>query len=240
MNILIFILIILALIIIIPIIYAIYLDSRTKSGANKIDKVLAERNFNVSQRVNYGNKFQVDVDIIHKKVAVGMSYPDISVNFLDFEQIIECKITENSNVISGGGVGRAVAGGFIAGSVGAIVGSNTKKSSTMLNNFSIDIITNDINNSVVRLKMVDSPIDINTYGSIYRDIIRFANDVYALIQSVISNKEIIQSKEDNKQDLDNFQDDEFQELEKLAELKEKGIITEQEFEESKNKILSKL
>lgn len=219
----------------IPIIYAIYFGAKTKSGANEIDKILEERDFNISQKVNYGNKFQVDVDIIHKKVAVGMTYPSVNVTFLDFNQIIDCKIIENSNVISGGGVGRAVAGGVIAGGVGAIVGANTKKSSTMLNNFSIDIITNDINNSVVRLKMIDSPIDINTYGNIYRDIIRFSNDVYALIQSVISNKEILIEKKETEQKKDNLQ-----ELEKLSELKAKGIITESEFLEGKKKILSKL
>ena len=58
--------------------------------------------------------------------------------------------------------------------------------------------------------------------------------MYALIQSVISNKEstIIEEKKEKSKDL--------QELEKLAELQEKGIITEAEFEESKRKILSKL
>ena len=144
------------------------------------------------------------MDKLRKKVAVGMTYPNVNVTFLDFEQIIDCKITENSNIISGGGLDRAVAGGVIAGGViaggvGAIVGANTKKSSTMSNNFSIDIITNDINNSVVRLKMIDSPLDINTYGNIYRDILSFSNDVYALIQSVISNKEstIIEEEKEN-------------------------------------------
>ena len=230
----IFILILLSSIIVIPIIYAIYFSTKTKIGANKIEEILEERNFNISQKVKYGNKFQVDVDTLHKKVAVGMTYPNVNVTFLDFEQIIDCKITENSNIISGGGLGRAVAGGVIAGGVGAIVGANTKKSSTMLNNFSIDIITNDINNSVVRLKMIDSPLDINTYGNIYRDILSFSNDVYALIQSVISNKEstIIEEIKEKSKDL--------QELEKLAELQVKGIITEAEFEESKRKILSKL
>lgn len=67
------------------------------------------------------------MDTLHKKVAVGMTYPNVNVTFLDFEQIIDCKITENSNIISGGGLGRAVAGGVIAGGVGAIVGANTKK-----------------------------------------------------------------------------------------------------------------
>lgn len=138
-----------------------------------------------------------------------------SIDIINFSELIECQILEDSNVIMQGGVGRAIVGGALAGNVGAIVGANTRKSSTMLNNFSIDIITNDINNSVVRLKMIDSPLDINTYGNIYRDILSFSNDVYALIQSVISNKEstIIEEKKEKSKDL--------QELEKLAELQEK-------------------
>lgn len=223
--------------IIIPIIYAIYFSAKTKTGASKIEEILEENNFNTSNKVNYGNKFQVCVDVENKKVAIGITYPDVNVTFLKFSQIIDCRITENSNLISGGGVGRAIVGGALAGGVGAIVGANTKKSSTMLNNFCIDIITNDINNSVVRLKMVDSPIDITTYGNIYKDIIRFSNDVYALIQSVISNKKstIVKQETESKTN-----DNNINQLDKLAELKEKGIITEEEFEESKKKILSKL
>lgn len=215
------------------ILYAIYQGIVRKKGTNKIENELEKKGFNISQKLEYGNLFKIYVDMNNKEIAIGKSYPNTNVTFLNFSQIVDCKITENSNNISSGGLGRAIIGGALAGGVGAVVGANTKKSSTMLHNFSIDIITNDIQNSVVRIKMIDESIDITTYANIYKDMLRFANDVYALIQSIISNNQnTVNEKEQSSKELDK--------LEELADLKEKGIITEKEFEESKKKILSKL
>ena len=65
----------------------------------------------------------------------------------------------------------------------------------------------------------------------------FANNVYATIQAIINDNNNI-NKLETKQELNS--NNGLEQLEKLAELKEKGIITQEEFEESKKKILSKL
>ena len=77
------------------------------------------------------------------------------------------------------------------------------------------------------------------YANIYKVAMEFANNVYATIQAIISENKGINNRinmQGEKQNTNNG----LEQLEKLAELKEKGIITEQEFEESKKKILSKL
>lgn len=85
-----------------------------------------------------------------------------------------------------------------------------------------------------------SSINISdSFGAVtYKGIIDFANKVYAIIQAIIDsnikyeNNSIV--KEEQKSN------DGLEQLEKLAELKAKGIITEEEFEESKKKILARL
>lgn len=72
----------------------------------------------------------------------------------------------------------------------------------------------------------------------YKSSVEFANKVYATIQSIINNngRENTKQEEVKESNTNNY----LEELEKLAQLKEKGIITEEEFLESKKKILNKL
>jgi len=108
----------------------------------------------------------------------------------------------------------------------------------MLNNFSIRIITNDIDEPLYTIDLIKTPININSsLGTItYKGIIEFANRVYAIVQAIINEN----NKNVNKVETEQKSYNGLEQLEKLAELKEKGIITEQEFEDSKKKILSKL
>lgn len=158
---------------------------------------------------------------------------------IKYESIIECKIIENSNVVNSGGIGRAIVGGLIAGDSGAIVGANTRKSKNIVSSLSIRIVTKEIDEPLYTLELLDYQIDTNKqlYANFYKQAMEFANNVYATIQAVINdnnNTNLIETKQEL-----NFTNG-LEQLEKLAELKDKGIITQKEFEESKKKILSKL
>lgn len=216
------------------ILFYIYAHCVQKSGTQDINESLAKKGFTISKKLNLGNNWQFNIDTEKNLIAIGTTYPNTKLTFFDFSQIIDCRIIENSKVVTGGGVGRAIAGGIIAGGVGAIVGVNSKKNKNIINNLSIDIITTNLENSVFTMKIIDCPIDINQNQLFYNQAIRFANDVYATVQSIINNN--VSRKEEMQIDSSNT----LEELEKLSTLREKGIITEDEFLESKKKILSKL
>ena len=75
------------------------------------------------------------------------------------------------------------------------------------------------------------------YANFYKLAMNFANNVYATIQAIIkdnNNTNVVETK----QDLNSING--LEQLEKLAELKDKGIITQEEFEETKKRILSKI
>lgn len=107
----------------------------------------------------------------------------------------------------------------------------------MISSLSIKINTNEIDEPSYTLEILEYPIYINKplFANFYKMAMQFANNVYATVQNIINDNnksiKIIPPKDSNTG---------IEQLEKMAELKEKGIITEEEFEESKNKILSKL
>lgn len=122
---------------------------------------------------------------------------------------------------------------------GAIVGSTTRKSKNIVSNLSVRIVTNELDEPLYNLELITHQIDINNpmYANLYKLAMQFANNVYATIQAIIndnnSNNKFQTIQEDNSSNG-------LEQLEKIAELKEKGIITKEEFEEAKKKILSKL
>lgn len=193
---------------------------------------------------NFDNAMKFDKNIVavnKDKKELQFFYKLKLDKVIHFENIVECEIVENSNVMESGGIGRALVGGVIAGGAGAIVGANTRKSKNIVSNLSIRIVTNEIDDPLYNLALITYQIDINKplYANLYKVAMQFANNVYATIQAIINenNKNVKEEKSYiQEQDSNNG----LEQLEKLAELKEKGIITEQEFEESKKKILSKL
>ena len=158
---------------------------------------------------------------------------------IKYESIIECKIIENSSVVNSGGIGRAIVGGLIAGDSGAIVGANTRKSKNIVSSLLIRIVTKEIDEPLYTLELLDYQIDTNKqlYANLYKQAMEFANNVYATIQAIIkdnNNTNVVETK----QELNSTSG--LEQLEKLAELKDKGIITQEEFEETKKKILDKI
>lgn len=122
---------------------------------------------------------------------------------------------------------------------GAIVGANTRKSKNIVSNLSVRIVTNNIDSPLYTLDLITHQIDINKplYANLYKVAMEFANNIYATVQAIINDNNNTNISETRQ---DSISNNGLEQLEKLSELKEKGIITQEEFEQSKKKILSKL
>lgn len=137
-------------------------------------------------------------------------------SIIELNEVIECELLENNTVIAKGGVGRAVVGGILAGGAGAIVGATTSKKKT-ITSYKLRIIT----------KNTENPTYIYEVKSF--DV---AQEAYGTITSLISN--------DTTPAEVPISNDAFAQLEKLAVLKDKGILTESEYEGKKHELLDKI
>lgn len=208
-------------------------------GINEVEKILNNKNFKTSKSIISKQKKsmkQLRVDTEHNQLAICDVFPYSYVTYINFSDIIECEIIEDSNTIMEGGVGRAVVGGALAGGVGAIVGSTTRSSKNVVNSLQIRIVTSNVTNSLFNINLISQ--ETNKEDLEYKNAMQFANNVYATVQAIINDNNKSKKQKETIQEQNNNTD--FEQLEKLAQLKEKGIITNDEFEESKKKILSKL
>lgn len=213
-------------------------DETTKNNSNEVDEKLKNKGFKTSKiRVFniYGNKQQFRVDLEHKQVAICNIFPSQNIDIINFSDILECEIIEDSNTIMKGGVGRAVVGGALAGGVGAIVGANTRASKNVTNSLQVRIITKNINRSLYTINLITT--EIKKDSTEYKSAMNFANNVYAMITAIINGNEENSNNLGGTKVMEQNDTDFIEQLERLSKLKNDGMITDKEFEESKQRIL---
>lgn len=225
---------VLLVIAIITVIFCIIgLTHNKQNNYSIINDTLEKQQINATKTItNELTQCTVLIDEHNKKIAICNTKPRETIEIIDFSKIIECQLLEDSNIIQKGGIGRAVVGGVIAGGVGAIVGATTRQSKNIVNDLQIRILTNDINNSFYIIHIIDT--ETKKDSLIFKHSMEFANNVYSTIIAIIK-------LNDNSNNIGITTNEDFeQQIEKLSNLKEKGIITQEEFDKSKKKILSKL
>lgn len=150
---------------------------------------------------------------------------------IPFSQIIGSQVLEDAEIR--GGVGRAIAGGFLAGDAGAIVGASTAKKS--VTSFIVRIQTNNIHKPAYDIPLISSCVA--TDSKKYKEAIAFANDVQASIKAIVSTqqpKPVQKQPNTPPKSAPSAAD----EILKYKGLMDNGIITQEEFEAKKKQLLN--
>ena len=175
---------------------------------------------------NIAIRFVVD----NAKKTIYISETSSSFLSIPFSEIIGLEILTDSEVT--GGVGRAIVGGALAGGIGAVAGAATAKK--QINSYDFIIYRKSIETPSNRIYLIKTPTQ--TYSKFYTQAIQFAYDVNACIKAIIE-----QNKDNSVDQLSSTAKQEktdiAQELRKFKELMDEGIITRDEFEQKKKKLL---
>lgn len=156
---------------------------------------------------------------------------------MPFSSLVECEICQDNSVISTNQIKRAVVGGVIAGSAGAIVGASTSPKTDIVKYLAVKIRTNDIKHPLHTITLLQS--NYSTNDNFYKRKRQTAELLYATIGAIIKNCEgsrlsISQPEENNSSE--NFAE----QLRELSSLFHEGILTQEEFDSKKSEILSKM
>lgn len=179
------------------------------------------------------NKENMDESITYRKVP----YSEI----VQAAVIIDEVITSKSSLASK--VGGTIAGGMLAGGVGAVVGGmNTKrKNKSDINEIELKVIINDKNNPSLNVRFNKSPISKDKE---IKKIKSLAEEWKSVIDLIINEENQKFNSSSKKQDLQDIRDrkdsikiDKFEELTKYKKLLDEGTITEEEFQRIKVKLL---
>ena len=207
---------------------------------------LKELNFNITKKFHdpvYKGPYKVlAIDNETKKVALILKS---GYRIFSYRDILASKIIEDGEEITttsrSSQVGRALVGGVLAGGMGAIIGGvgAKEKHSSEVEKVTLKIVVNDIENPTFKvefLKLNEFETSVKKENLRYKNAINEANEWHDVISILIRQADGIdkQVEEDKDGDIGSVAE----ELTKFAALMEKGVITREEFDKQKDKLLS--
>lgn len=220
-----------------------YKDKKKKDNAleNYID-FINRNGLNISKKIAFKNIVRLDIDT-NKKLLGTYSYYENTSKIIKFNEVLDFEIFENGNSVVSSRTGSAVVGGLLFGGLGAVAGaSGSRTISENCSNLKLKIYTNNIQYSVIMLDFLEK--GISKSSALYEQLTEVINEMISLLKIAREHNRQEERKEDKKVIIENVEDikqnSNLNSIKDLAELKEKGIITEKEFEESKKKILEKI
>jgi len=224
--------------------YSTEKEKERKEQRKKINNQLSNlENFKTTKRL-VGPWGLIAIDDINEQIAIKESKGNI--RKYPYSEIIGCEIIENGETTyrKSSIIGRAIIGGVIAGGAGAIIGglSGKLKKDKEIKNLDFKITFKDTNRPNFTIKFFDAweesartkkSIKINdaVYGPILEKSLIKLKNWKDILEIIIDNQDNLNKK--SKETEISISD----ELLKLNDLKEKGIITQDEFEKQKKKIL---
>lgn len=165
-------------------------------------------------------------------------------SYYTFGDLVNYELYENNSVIQKGGIGRAIVGGALFGEVGAIVGSQTRKSKNYVDSLYIRITLKS--SGMKKITFIDSPTDRN--GIFYKSERKCADEILSELDLISAENQSaafqaaaqsqyeqpVQQTTQNEQSPTLIAD----ELLKLKQLLDMGVLTQEEFDQQKQKLLN--
>lgn len=177
------------------------------------------------------------VDEAKKKVACfTFSNNNKRTLILNFEDILSCEILKDGETTykksSSRTIGGVLLGGALLGGVGAIVGGlgGTTKKNVKVTRLELKLVIRDLQTPNWIITFFDGELQFLLKNA--TENINQWKDIFSVIIDNVDKSE--KGKEDIKEVAGNI----YEQLHKIAELKDKGILTDEEFNTQKTKILA--
>lgn len=160
-----------------------------------------------------------------------------------FNDIASYDLYQDSDLVTEGGAGRAIAGGLMFGAAGAIIGGATAKRKTtkIIREMYIRVSFKNISTDYVEIPLCR---DVRTDSSAYHNAREVANQVLSLLEAMVSQTQTMdEGAKHGNLDTKNHTDSNTvplspaDEILKFKSLLDCGAITEEEYEATKKRLL---
>lgn len=182
-----------------------------------------------------GNYLAIDENSHQWAIGKGILSPFEKAIPYNYEGLVDFELLEDGSSITKGGLGRAVVGGMLFGSTGAVVGSITgkKKTKQTCTHLEIKITVNHAKNHTHYIKLISSSTSRESLT--YKSAFRTAQDLLALLQLICHQRDTKQ--ETTPQPSQQQTPSPVDELRKYKQLLDDGIINEEEFQAKQKQLL---
>jgi hypothetical protein len=222
---------------------------REKEVNQEVSIKMEELGFSIAQRfddVLHANQYKfLAIDENGKKVAL---VEDGNYRIFGYRDILESEIIvdgqEMTRTSRTSQVGRALVGGLVAGGVGAIIGGVGAKQEhkSEVKNIQLKIVVNDTKEPSFILDFLKLEIlqkHVTKEDSKYKNAMNQATKLHDIISVLIRQADEVDRQDNNETSSQLSSSSVAEELERLYGLVEKGILTQEEYEIQKQKLLNR-
>lgn len=194
------------------------------------------QNFSTTREIFCGDTyFREDANM--KKWYCTVNKNPTNPTLFGYDEIIDYELTENGIQVASGGITSAIAGGAIAGSVGAIVGSNIgkKKSQSTVTSMKMRISLNNpyITQELINFVFVGEEFKVGSFS--YNERKGRANNLISLLDSMCAKAAAEKTLAANSAQPSALSSAD--EILKFKNLLDSGIISQEEFDAKKKQLL---
>lgn len=168
---------------------------------------------------------------------------DISSRVLSYKDLLSVELVEDGETITSTArtsqIGGALIGGIALGGIGAVIGglSGKTKTSGTVRKITLRLVVNNTKNPLHEISFLNLETGIKKTDSRYKDAMQKASHWNGLIEVLIKRADT----EDKENAVNNViqvsQSSIADEIKKLAELRDAGILNDAEFQQQKEKLL---
>ena len=183
-------------------------------------RILIDKEKNNITILNKGN-----LDKTTNKVNISPPY-----TYLTFEDINSYEVICDKQVINNDMLKNTASGKYVADGVGALVGAlSSLNSGEYITNLQIKLNINNFDNPCVYINYITRKIKANS---------QMAKDLIKMCDEDLAKLEIILKKEETVSPQETLIKDPIEEVKKLKELLDMGILTQEEFDKKKKELLN--
>lgn len=219
--------------------------------------VVGEPRITLKEYLSYINDFDVTQEFMGVKKRIGLVIDekkekicliegiskDVEPKIIFYQDLLAVELLEDGETITktarSSQIGGALIGGLALGGIGAVIGGLSGRTETTgkVGKIILRLIVNDMAKPIHEVYFLNLENGIDKKSSRYQDAIQKARHWHSLMQIVIKRADM----EDKENAMNNIvktsQNSVADEIKKLAELRDTGILSEVEFQQQKEKIL---
>ena len=218
-------------------------EEMKKQLHNEVSNTLQQNpNFNLSKEITGpADNFKILIDTLNRNVITLHWFPkEIEQNFFSFDDIISIEVKQNNKTYLsksiGGTIGGALMGSVLGGGAGAVIGGLSSDTEINEDVIGISLYLHLRNISKPKISFVvylkGTCDKINDKKTLYPTFLHKATDIMDIFSVIIddNNRHQVTDKTNSNLSISD-------ELLKLSELQKVGILTQEEYEKQKQKLL---
>lgn len=221
-------------------------SNRAKVLEDEITECLSRQNFSKTQHIMGKNKETgLAFDEVNKKICLLFASRAcvISSRIFSYKDVLSVEIVEDGETVTStvrsSQIGGALIGGIALGGIGAVIGGLSGKTKTTgtVRKIILRLVVNNTNNPLHEVSFLNSETGIKQTDSRYQDAMQKARHWNGLIEVLIKRADMEDKENSANNVVQISQSSIADEIKKLAELCDSGILSEVEFQQQKEKLL---